>query len=76
MRHTDAEIEEAARRFGALADELDPATAAAVTVQLSTRWSGGQSERRSGEFRIWHAIPDPAGSGGRTTPTGGPVARV
>jgi hypothetical protein len=27
MRHTDAEIEEAARRFGQWADELDPATA-------------------------------------------------
>jgi hypothetical protein len=27
MRHTDAQIEEAARRFGQLADELDPATA-------------------------------------------------
>jgi len=27
MKHTDAEIEEAARRFEALADELDPETA-------------------------------------------------
>jgi hypothetical protein len=27
MRHTDAQIEEAARRFGQLADQLDPATA-------------------------------------------------
>ena len=27
MKHTDAEIEEAARRFEALADALDPATA-------------------------------------------------
>jgi hypothetical protein len=26
MKHTDAEIEEAARRFEALADELDPQT--------------------------------------------------
>jgi hypothetical protein len=29
MRHTDAQIEEAARRFEQLADQLDPATAAA-----------------------------------------------
>jgi hypothetical protein len=29
MRHTDAEIDEAARRFERLADELDPATATA-----------------------------------------------
>lgn len=28
MRHTDAQIEEAARRFERLADQLDPATAA------------------------------------------------
>lgn len=28
MRHTDAQIEEAARRFDQLADRLDPATAA------------------------------------------------
>ena len=27
MRHTDAEIEDAARRFQRLADQLDPATA-------------------------------------------------
>jgi hypothetical protein len=27
MKHTDAEIEEAARRFETLADELDPETA-------------------------------------------------
>jgi len=27
MKHTDEQIEEAARRFGALADELDPQTA-------------------------------------------------
>jgi hypothetical protein len=27
MRHTDAQIEEAARRFEQLADQLDPATA-------------------------------------------------
>ena len=27
MKHTDAQIEEAARRFGELADNLDPATA-------------------------------------------------
>jgi len=26
MRHTDAQIEEAARRFQRLADQLDPAT--------------------------------------------------
>jgi hypothetical protein len=29
MRHTDAQIEEAARRFEQLADQLDPATTAA-----------------------------------------------
>ena len=29
MRHTDAQIEEAAHRFERLADQLDPATAAA-----------------------------------------------
>ena len=29
MKHTDAEIEEAARRFETLADELDPETVGA-----------------------------------------------
>lgn len=31
MRHTDAEIEEAARRFEQLAGQLDPATATVTT---------------------------------------------
>jgi hypothetical protein len=32
MRHTDAEIEEAALRFGQLADELDPAAVTADDI--------------------------------------------
>ena len=37
MRHTNAEIEEAARRFEQLADQLDPA-AATVDDLSGTAW--------------------------------------
>jgi len=49
MKHTDAEIEEAARRFETLADELDPETAS--VEDLADLRAIAEAAERAGEMR-------------------------
>jgi hypothetical protein len=46
MKHTDKEIEDAARRFESLADELDPATTEADLADLRAVAEAAEQARR------------------------------
>jgi hypothetical protein len=52
MKHTDAEIEEAARRFERWADKLDPATAEAEDVSDLRAIAEAAEQARRGEALV------------------------
>jgi DNA-directed RNA polymerase specialized sigma24 family protein len=56
MRHTDKEIEEAARRFERLADELDPDTAEVDQTDELREIAAAAEEVRVGESRLREAV--------------------
>jgi hypothetical protein len=71
MRHTDAEIEDAARRFEQLADALDPATAdAAGSRPVPRKLALPEYGRRSGrpECRGTRGSNDGVSPNGRAKP--------
>lgn len=56
MRHTDDEIERAARRFEQLADELDPATAAVDDTEDLRAVAAASEASRADEARLREAV--------------------
>ncbi len=56
MRHTDEEIERAAHRFEQLADELDPATAAALHIDDLREVAVASEAVRTDEARLLEAV--------------------
>jgi hypothetical protein len=56
MRHTDEEIEHAARRFEQLADELDPATAEVAHTEDLRVIAAASEAVRSDEARLREAV--------------------
>lgn len=56
MRHTDAEIEQAARRFEQLADQLDPATADVTDTDDLQQVAAVSEAVRTNEARLRQAV--------------------
>ncbi len=56
MRHTDDEIEQAARRFDELADALDPDTAESDNTDDLADIAATSATVRSDEDRLRHAV--------------------
>jgi hypothetical protein len=56
MRHTDAEIEDAARRFEVLADQLDPATAVAEDLSDLRAIAEAAEQARKAEAMITEKV--------------------
>jgi len=56
MRHTDDEIERAARRFEQLADELDPATAEIHDTEDLRAIAAASDATRADEARLREAV--------------------
>lgn len=56
MRHTDEEIEQAARRFEQLADELDPATADMEETEDLRAVAEASEASRADEARLREAV--------------------
>lgn len=56
MRHTDKEIEQAARRLDRLADEMDPATAEAENIEDLRAVAIASDAVRTHEARLREAV--------------------
>ena len=56
MRHTDGEIERAAKRFEQLADELDPATTDGVDIDDLRAIAVASEAARADEARLRKAV--------------------
>lgn len=56
MRHTDAEVEQAARRFEQLADELDPSTAEVTDTEDLQQVAAVSEAVRADEARLRQAV--------------------
>jgi DNA-directed RNA polymerase specialized sigma24 family protein len=56
MRHSEAEIERAARRFEQLADDLDPATAQVERTEDLRRIADGSEAVRADEAKLREAV--------------------
>lgn len=56
MRHTDQDIEQAARRFEELAEKLDPATAEALSTDDLREVAVASDAVRSDEVRLREAV--------------------
>jgi hypothetical protein len=56
MRHTDDEIEQAARRFDQLADDLDPATAEMDDTEDLRAVAAASEATRADEARLREAV--------------------
>lgn len=56
MRHTDEEIERAAKRFEELADKLDPETARVVSTDDLRRVAAAAQAVREDEARLREAV--------------------
>jgi DNA-directed RNA polymerase specialized sigma24 family protein len=56
MRHTDAEIEQAARRFEQLADQLDPATAEVTDTEDLQQVAAASEAVRADEARLRQVV--------------------
>lgn len=56
MRHTDEEVEQAARRFEQLADELDPATADMDETEDLRAVAAASEASRADEARLREAV--------------------
>ena len=65
MRHTDDEIDQAARRFDELADDLDPDTAQSENTEDLTHIAATSAAVRADEDRLRQAV-DVARARGRS----------
>jgi hypothetical protein len=63
VRHTDAEIERAAKRFERLADELDPETAHVELTDDLQKIAAASEAVREDEARLLEAVESARGRG-------------